>query len=274
MGRSIAKVIIMWKNILLKDFKFKPDEPKTLGRHSMATGPFINLSSEQLKDKSEEEMIDMIVTTLSHESAHQAFGQVADKFGESIYKMAVYFNELYMEVMKTGNVNALDEEKLQTLVGETVGSAVVDELFAHEAGNFGGKGPEQLYFSGYHIDVADEVRGAFDGILDIMDENKEHFKQLLDPKNYVSPTMKEAYNQMIKLHDLLMKLFKKLMDKLANDVEHKYKLVLITLINKKAVSGTLDFNNPMVKNLLNAIMAGKFELLDRELTRRRKEEGL
>ena len=64
------------------------------------------------------------------------------------------------------------------------------------------------------------------------------------------------------------------MNKLANDVEHKYKLVLITLINKKAVSGTLDFNEPKVRNLLNAIMAGKFELLDRELTRRRREEKL
>ncbi len=267
-------MIIMWKNILLKDFKFLPDEPKTLGRHSIAGGPFVNLSSEHLKNKSEEEMIDMIVTALAHESAHQAFGQIADKFGDSIFKMAVYFDELYRKILTTGDVNALDEEYLQTLVGETVGNAVVDELFAHEAGSFGGKGPETLYFNTYHIEVADEVRGAFDEILNIMNENKEHYKQLLDPKNYSSPTMKEAYNQLIKLHDILMGLFKKLMNKLANDVEHKYKMVLMTLINKRAVSGKLDLNNPMVKNLLDAVMAGKFHLLDRELTRRRKEEKL
>ena len=264
----------MWKNILLKEFKFLPDDPKTLGRHSVGGGPFVNLSSEHLKDKSEEEMIDMIVTTLAHESAHQAFAQVAEKFGESIFKMAMYFDELYKHILATGDVNALDMEKLQTLVGETVGNAVVDELFAHEAGNFSGKGPEQLYFSGYHIEVADEVRQAFDGILDIMNENKEHYKQLLDPKNYASPTMKEAYNQLIKMHDILMGLFKKLMNRLANDIEHKYKMVLMTLINKKAVSGTLDLNKPMVRNLLDAVMTGKFHLLDRELTRRRKEEKL
>ena len=264
----------MWKNILLKEFKFQPNDPKTLGRHSIAAGPFVNLSSEHLKDKSEEEMIDTIVTTLSHESAHQAFGQVAEKFGESIFKMAIYFHELYNHILATGDVNALDMEKLDTLVGEIVGNAVIDELFAHEAGNFGGKGPEQLYFSGYHIDVADEVRQAFDGVIDVMNENKEHYKQLLDPKNFASPTMKEAYNQLISIHDVLMGLFKKLMDKLADDIEHKYKMVLMTLINKKAVSGTLDLNRPAVKNLLDAVMAGKFHLLDSELTRIRREEKL
>ena len=252
----------MWKNILLKDFKFTPNEPLVLGRSSETTGPYVNLSAKYLKGKSEEEMIDMIVATLAHESAHQAFSQVADTYGDGIYKIAIYFDDLYNEIMKQRKAIPLDEEKLNALVGETVGNAVIDELFAHEAGSYGGKGPEHLYFNAYHVGVSSEVGRAFDNILKIMDENKEHFKQLIDPKNKPSPEMRETYEYLLGLHNLLMTLFKKAMDRIVKEIEQKYKLVLITLINKKVVSKTLDLSNPKIKTLFDAVMTGNFEVLD------------
>ena len=263
----------MWKNILLKDFKFTPDEPLVLGRSSTATGPYVNLSAQGLKGKSEEEMINIIVTTLAHESAHEAYSQVADTYGDGIYKMAVYFDDLYQQIMKQRKAIPLDEEKLNALIGETVGNAVIDELFAHEAGNYGGKGPEHLYFNGYHISIASEIGRGFDNILKIMDENKELFNQLLDPKNKPSPEMRETYEYLLGLHNLLMTLFKKAMDKLVKEIEQKYKLVLISLINKKAVSGRLDLSNPNIKTLFEAVMTGNFEVLDDQITRHARESG-
>ena len=264
----------MWKNILLKDFKFTPNEPLVLGRSSKTTGPYVNLSAQYLKGKSEEEMIDMIIATLTHESAHEAFGQVADSYGDGIYKLAIYFDDLYNQIMKERRPIPLDEEKLNALVGETVGNAVIDELFAHEAGSFGGKGPEHLYFNAYHVGVATEVGRAFDGILKIMDEHKENFKLLIDPKfTKPSPEMRETYEYLLGLHNLLISLFKKAMDRLVKEIEAKYKLVLITLINKKAVSGTLDLSNPKIKTLLEAVITGNFEVLDDEITRHAKESG-
>jgi hypothetical protein len=57
------------------------------------------------------------------------------------------------------------------------------------------------------------------------------------------------------------------------EIEQTYKLVLITLINKKVVSGTLDLSNPKIKTLFDAVMTGNFEVLDDQITRFARESG-
>lgn len=257
-------MIIMWKQILLKDFKFRPDNSSVLGRHSIAEGVEVNLASEHLKNKSEDEMIDMIIATLSHESAHQAFSQVADHYGESVYDIAVYLDELYNQIMKEQKAVPLDEKRLDALVGKVVASAVLDELFAHEAANIDGKGPEHLYFNGYHIMVATDIGLSFDKILSIMDDYKERWQFMIEDNP--SSIMREVHTQFTGLHNLIMSLFKRLTNKLTKDIEHKYKMVLMTLINERANNKKLDINDRKIRILLNAVMSGNFELLDKEIT--------
>ena len=252
-------MIIMWKQILQKDFKFLPDSPTLLGMNNIAEGPFVNLAASPLKNISEQEQIELIMTTLSHEGAHQAFSTIEEPWGAPVFKIGVLLFDYYQEIMLSRRPIAPDTDEITALIGESVGKAIIDELFAHEAGAVEGKGPQQLYLSGYHVDVSREFGKALTATLNFLDERVETYESLMENAD---PSMRSVGKMMIDLHNKLLSLLRRLQPTMVQEFEELYRRSLITIINRKVQTDTADLSDRNMKIILNALMEGRFKELD------------
>ena len=238
---------MMWFDIIKGDFKFQPGETRR-GGYSRMEGAFVNLSSfsdELLEVLSEEQVIESIVNTLTHETTHQAFGMVAEDeyFNEplQVYHMklaGVYKGALMHLLKESATTPDLKLIELNPWIEKLAAYDVLNELFASEASN---------------------IEGAPRMILERYVEGKDGFAEGFE---------KIALNSVERIHEafeMVLEQEMKDMESEGKDISYtRQKLVRAHAGAKKFLTGVVTANVTYMKNyskkLVYEVLEGQIKL--------------
>lgn len=167
------------------DFEFDTKQPNIGGHFDSDTKEtMVNLAAYGYKNIKEDEIIDKVINTISHESGHQAFDASSnEEVKEIIQKISFLFkkafgfhlqevvNIVYGQDNKFLNIQDDQLTELKGAIDSRVELFLIDEIFAQIAGKAGSK--SRILMETYHLDIGKYVKNELLGLLELYGEGWE-----------------------------------------------------------------------------------------------------
>lgn len=176
----------MWFAVLKDaDFEFDTEQPHIGGHFDSDTKEtMINLAAAGYKYLKEDEIIDKIINTISHESGHKAFDASSnEEVKEIIQKISTLFKEAFgFHLQEVTNIVYGQDRKflgvqddrlteLKDAIDARVELFLIDEIFAQIAGKAGNK--SRILMETYHLDIGEYVHDELTGLLELYSKGWE-----------------------------------------------------------------------------------------------------
>lgn len=236
-----------WFNILKADFVFDPELPLAGSRVGTDPRTFVNLA-RYVQIGSDKQDVKSIIHMITHESAHEAFDDVAytEEYKKPFMEMWEMVDEAFLNSMSS-QIGAepshppLDEERMDVLIQKIVEYMIITEMYASYSG--GQEATSRIIAARYAHNEIEEIVTMFKKAIDNTVDSilQAAIEEDASARNRFEPMLNNSRRHIFALIELIGRMYlvrakvfleRILMREIRDNKEPgKYKALLVRILN-------------------------------------------